>query len=88
MKILFFLLLLFLNIHAKQTYFKISYDPNYAPFSYKQDGKETGLYVDIWKLWAKYNNYKIEFVDGQIWDNAINLAKEEKVDFFRRNNSL
>lgn len=82
MKLLFILFLLIINAHTKEPFFKVSYDPNYAPFSYKQEEKEAGLYIDIWKLWAKYNNYKIEFIDGQLWDEAINLAKEEKVDFF------
>lgn len=82
MKLLFILFLLIINAHTKEPIFKVSYDPNYAPFSYKQEEKEAGLYIDIWKLWAKYNNYKIEFIDGQLWDEAINLAKEEKVDFF------
>lgn len=82
MRIVFFLLLLLLNIKANQVDFKISYDPNYAPFSYKQDNVEAGLYIDIWKAWAKHNNYKIEFVDGQLWDDAIHLVKENKVDFF------
>lgn len=87
MKLLIILFLLIFNVHAKETNFTVSYDPNYAPFSYKHDGKEAGLYIDIWKLWAKYNNYKIEFIDGQLWDEAINLAKEEKVDFFLGTNT-
>jgi signal transduction histidine kinase len=88
MKILLIIFLLFLNIYSKDVDFKISYDPNYAPFSYNQDGKEAGLYIDIWKLWAKYNNYTIEFVDGNLWKNAINLVKEGKVDFFIGTNSF
>ncbi|BAK72172.1 transporter substrate-binding domain-containing protein [Arcobacter sp. L] len=88
MKILVIIFLLFLNIYSKDVDFKISYDPNYAPFSYNQDGKEAGLYIDIWKLWAKYNNYTIEFVDGNLWENAINLVKEGKVDFFIGTNSF
>ena len=69
-------------LFAKETSFKISYTPNYAPFSYKQDDKPAGLLIDIWKLWAKYNNYTIEFVDGILWDDAINLVKNKEVDFF------
>ena len=83
MKNLLIIIFLFsTSIFAKETSFKISYDPNYAPFSYKQDDKAAGLLIDIWKLWAKYNNYSIEFVDGVIWDNALDLAKNKKVDFF------
>ncbi len=87
MKIFFILLFLMLNLFSKETHFKISYDANYAPFSYKEDGKEVGLLIDIWKLWAKNNNYTIEFVEGGLWEDAINLAKENKVDYFLGTNS-
>ena len=82
MKTLFIIFLLIISISAKETSFKISYDPNYAPFSYKQDDKAAGLLVDIWKLWAKYNNYNIEFIDGVLWEDAIKLVKDKEVDFF------
>ncbi len=82
MKNLIALLIFCICVFAKDVDFKISYDPNYSPFSYKQDDKATGLFVDIWKLWAKYNNYTIEFVDGILWEDAISLVKDEKVDFF------
>ena len=85
MKNLFIIIFLFsISIFAKETNLKISYDPDYAPFSYKQDDKPAGLLIDIWKLWAKYNNYTIEFVDGILWDDAINLVKNKEVDFFFR----
>ena len=87
MKNLFIIIFLFsISIFAKETNLKISYDPNYAPFSYKQDDKAAGLFIDIWKLWAKYNNYTIEFVDGVIWNNALDLAKNKEVDFFLGSN--
>ena len=82
MKIFLIIFLLTFSLFSKEIDFKISYDPNYAPFSYKQDDKEAGLFIDIWKLWAKYNNYSIEFVDGKTWSNAIDLAKNGEVDFF------
>ena len=82
MKTLFIIFLFSLSIFAKEADFKISYDPNYAPFSYKQDDKPAGLLIDIWKAWANYNNYTIEFVDGILWDGAVDLAKNKKVDFF------
>ena len=87
MKVLLIITFLLLNLFATQNSFKISYDSNYAPFSYKQENQERGLLIDIWKLWAKYNNYNIEFVDGGLWEEAINLAKDEKVDFFLGTNA-
>ena len=82
MKNLFIIFLFTISLFAKEADFKISYDPNYAPFSYKQDDKPAGLFIDIWKLWASYNNYTIEFVDGVLWENAISLVKNKEVDFF------
>ena len=82
MKYILIITLLLTSLFANQTNFKISYDPNYAPFSYNQDEKPEGLFIDIWKLWAKYNNYNIEFVNGVLWDDAINLVKNKEVDFF------
>lgn len=79
--ILFFFILL-IPSNANQKQFKVSYDPDYAPFSYEQNGKAEGLFVDLWRLWAEENHYKIEFINGITWDNSINLAKEKKVDFF------
>jgi signal transduction histidine kinase/ABC-type amino acid transport substrate-binding protein len=82
MKLIIITIFLLTNIFSKEVDFKISYDPNYAPFSYKQDDQPTGLFIDIWKLWAKHNNYNIEFVNGILWDDAINLVKNKEVDFF------
>ena len=82
MKYILIITLLLSSLFANQTNFKISYDPNYAPFSYNQDEKPEGLFIDIWKLWAKHNNYNIEFVDGVLWNDALNLVKNKEVDFF------
>lgn len=82
MKLLLLIIFLSLNLLSNQKSFKISYDSNYPPFSYTQDKEERGLLIDTWKLWAKYNDYKIEFIDGSLWDNAVVLAKNSKVDFF------
>ena len=82
MKILITLLLLFIHLFSKEVDFKISYDPDYAPFSYIQDDKPTGLFIDIWKLWAKHNNYNIEFVNGVLWEDSINMVEKNEVDFF------
>jgi hypothetical protein len=39
MKYILIITLLLTSLFANQTNFKISYDPNYAPFSYNQDEK-------------------------------------------------
>ena len=64
MKYILIITLLLTSLFANQTNFKISYDPNYAPFSYNQDDNPDGLFIDNWKLWKKKKNYNIEFVNG------------------------
>ncbi len=80
--LLYFFILFTVSAFGHKTHFTISYDPDYAPFSYTQQGKPYGLLIDIWELWAKKNNYTIEFVNAGVWDNAIDLTKNKKVDFF------
>ena len=79
-KLIFLLILSYSILFAKE--FTISYDPDYAPFSFAQNDKAYGLLIDIWKEWAKINQYDIKFVKAQNWDDAIELAHKGKVDFF------
>jgi ABC-type amino acid transport substrate-binding protein/serine phosphatase RsbU (regulator of sigma subunit) len=78
------ILLLFLFILGFANSVKISYDPDYAPFSYqdKNSNKPYGLLIDIYKEWGKVTGNKIIFVNGKTWKNAIELAKKGKVDYF------
>jgi len=80
MKIIVVLLLFFNVVFAKV--FTVSYDPDYAPFSYESNNKAQGLLIDIWKLWAKKNNYELKFIKAKTWDEALDFAKKGKVDFF------
>ena len=85
LKSLFFFACVFLlNIQsfASSKHFKVSYDPDYAPFSYVNNNVAEGLLIDYWKLWAKRNNYTVEFINGKSWQRATLLAKYKKVDFF------
>ena len=84
-KALIFKALLSLLLFSSFLYAKpitISYDPDYAPFSYSIEGKPYGLFIDIWKLWAKKNRYDLSFIQAEDWDDALELAKDAKVDFF------
>ena len=83
LRIFSLLIFLFSLIFANNTvHYKVSYDPDYAPYSYDIDNNPNGLLIDIFKAWGKVNNVEVEFVNGKNWDNAINLAKIGKVDFF------
>ena len=75
-----FILCLSLSLNAKEI--SVSYDPDYAPFSFSIDNKPYGIFIDIWRLWAKKNDHSLHFVQASDWDNALELAKEKKVDFF------
>ncbi len=78
--ILFFIITTFNLALAKE--YKISYDPDYAPFSYTVDNKPYGIFIDIFKTWAEVNEHSVEFIEAKSWDDAIDLVKNEKVDFF------
>ncbi len=69
-------------LYAQNKELKVSFDPDYAPFSYIEKDKPEGLLIEYWKLWAEKNNYKIKFVNGKLWNNAIDLLKKGHVDFF------
>ena len=79
-RILLCLVLIFSSLQAAS--YTVSYDPDYAPFSYSQDNKPYGLFIDIWKLWAQKNGHTLTFVQAKSWDDALDLAKNQKVDFF------
>jgi ABC-type amino acid transport substrate-binding protein len=78
---LFLLLALLLSTIQAAT-LKVSYDPEYAPFSYAIDHKPYGLFIDIWRYFGKTNHHNIVFVEAKSWDDALTLAKTGKVDFF------
>ncbi len=60
---------------------KISVIETAPPFNIKlQDGRITGLYVEFWRLWAKYNHREVEFVAGSFASNIDDL-KDARVDF-------
>ncbi len=77
-----FLLIFSFSYSSTPTNFKVSYDPDYAPYSYNIDGEPYGLFIDIYKYWGKANNYTVEFVNGKTWDNALSMVKDNQVDFF------
>jgi len=82
-KFLLLLFIFFISLYANDKQkFSVSYDSDYAPFSYTINNKPTGLLIDIYKEWAKTNNYNIVFVKAKSWEDAIDMAKNGKTDFF------
>ena len=78
----FLFIILSLHIAAFADNYKVSYDPDYEPYTYSIDHKPYGLLIDILNIWAEENNHTLEFIEAKTWDDAIALVKDEKVDFF------
>ena len=77
---LFAFLLIITQLNAKE--YQVSYDPDYAPYSYSVNNKAQGFLIDIWKAWGVANNYDVKFVEAKTWDEALELAKTSQVDYF------
>lgn len=60
---------------------RISVIKSAPPFNIQlENGHITGLYVEFWRLWSKYNNREVEFVSGTFLQNMDDL-KNLRVDF-------
>jgi polar amino acid transport system substrate-binding protein len=69
------------NIFASQT-IELAGDSNYPPYSYVENGKAKGVYVDILKTaFNKTEKYDIRF-NMMAWKKAIALTKAGKVAGF------
>jgi two-component system, sensor histidine kinase and response regulator len=81
-KLLCILILVFpTTLWSSQTHFTVAIDQNYMPFTYEdKSGAAQGFYVDLWRLWAKKNNYSVEFVASD-WVKSIENVRNKKVDF-------
>lgn len=56
----------------------ISHD--FHPFTFvNTDGKPAGMFVDIWRLWAKKNGQTIEFISSD-WKTSLENLKAGKAD--------
>ncbi|WP_459890602.1 PAS domain S-box protein [Desulfothermus okinawensis] len=55
-------------------------DQSYAPFEFKDaKGKPRGIFVDIWKLWEKKTNIKVQYRLMK-WKDALEGVKKGKYD--------
>lgn len=76
-----FILLLFINfLFSNTNTIKIAISNNMVPYSFvDENGNPDGILVDYWKLWAKKNNHKIEFIASS-WTSSIEKIKNGSVD--------
>ena len=64
-----------------QKEFTVAIDDDYAPFTFKDEaGNAAGIFVDLWKQWAKENNYTVSF-RFYTWSGTLEATKNGEVDF-------
>ena len=64
---------------AKDTLFIAMYN-DLAPFTFiNAEGRPVGLFVDIWRLWAKKTGKRVEFIPGS-WKESLNNLKQGAAD--------
>ncbi len=60
---------------------KIVYNVGLAPLKFEDtDSRPTGLFPDLWRLWAQKAGKKIEFVRAESFEESLQLLKDGKVD--------
>ena len=76
----FFLLLSFFSILNASDSIKIVYNSETPPLKFTNKNHEaSGLLIDIWKLWAKKTNLKIEFIKAD-WKNSLEMIEDGRAD--------
>ncbi|MDA7848152.1 transporter substrate-binding domain-containing protein [Sulfurospirillum sp.] len=80
MKSLFVLFFFISVLFSNTSTYKIAISNNMVPYSFvDENGNPDGILVDYWKLWAKKNNHKIEFV-ASTWSSSVEKLKNGNVD--------
>ncbi|MFK5892679.1 MAG: transporter substrate-binding domain-containing protein [Pseudomonadota bacterium] len=59
---------------------RISNEHNWAPFDYTENDKAMGFSVDYIRLLAKKLGVKVEFINGFLWKDLVQMAKNNKLD--------
>jgi len=60
----------------------ISVSMNISPFMFlNAEGKPSGMFADIWRLWAQKTGKKIEFLPADTWKTGIENVKNRRADF-------
>lgn len=61
--------------------FNIAIGQDSYPYQFETtSGAADGLMVDLWRLWARKNNYEVNFMPAQ-WSRSIELLDQQQVDF-------
>ena len=68
------------DIHSEEAPLVIAVSAESFPYQYKSEqGKPSGLLIDLWKEWAKVNNRKIEFIILE-WQKSLDAVKNGPAD--------
>jgi|GEM_PF-287430 len=69
-----------LGIDKRNDSLSIGFSPDYPPYSaLSPTGQPQGLFIDIWRLWAKHTDTKINFFSSDVADN-FDLIEQNKLD--------
>lgn len=75
---LLIILFFYSSLFSKEEKIRISISQDMVPYTFiEEDNTTSGIFVDFWKLWAKKNNQKIEFVSSSWSDTLENLKNNE-----------
>ncbi|MBW2204115.1 MAG: transporter substrate-binding domain-containing protein [Deltaproteobacteria bacterium] len=59
----------------------IAMSDDFQPFAFlNAEGEPAGLFVDIWRLWAKKTGKQIEFIASSDWKTTLENLKNRKAD--------
>lgn len=59
----------------------LGYTPNNAPYMAQDSkGEAQGIFIDLWRAWAKKNNQKVEFI-AVSRQEALSLVQNQLLDF-------
>jgi diguanylate cyclase (GGDEF)-like protein len=71
-----------LGINKSKDSLSIAFPPDYPPYSAQSPtGQPQGLFIDIWKLWAKQTNTKITFIASS-FDESLTSIENNDIDVF------
>jgi ABC-type amino acid transport substrate-binding protein len=58
----------------------VASEEGWPPFDFSVNGKEQGYSIDIIKLVAQKTGLKLEFINGYLWDELLQMTKAGEVD--------
>ena len=77
---IFVILFLFFSTQALSKELIIVYNSGTPPLKFTDySNSPNGMFIDIWKLWAKKNQQKIKFIEAT-WDDSLQMVADGRAD--------